>query len=350
MQINVAINGFGRIGRITLKALLKKKNKDIKVAAINDLADPKTLAHLFKYDSVHGRFQGMVEAGKKELIIDGEAIQILSEKDPERLPWRDMKVDVVIEATGIFRDREGVSKHLEAGAKKVIIAAPAKGEDITIVMGVNEKKYDPENHSIISNSSCTTNCLAPVAMVLDEEFGIRSGFVTTIHSYTNDQKILDLPHKDLRRSRAAFMSIIPTTTGAAKAVGKVLPQLKGKFDGVAVRVPTPTVSLVDFVADIDRYVSENEVNSTLKRATSGKLKGILDYTEEELVSVDFKSDSHSAIVDASSTMVIDGNKIKIMAWYDNEWGYSHRVADLVEYIVERMREPILADHYYLRRH
>lgn len=345
MQTKVAINGFGRIGRITLKALLKKKDNDIKVVAINDLTDPKTLAHLFKYDSVHGRYDGEVEARGNELIINGETIQILSEKDPANLRWGDMGADIIIEATGVFRDREGAEKHLQAGAKKVIIAAPSRGEDITIVMGVNEKNYNPEKHSIISNSSCTTNCLAPVAMVLDEEFGIRSGFVTTIHSYTNDQRILDLPHKDLRRSRAAFMSIIPTTTGAAKAVGKVLPQLKGKFDGVAVRVPTPTVSLVDFVADIDRYVNENEVNSAFKKAAFGKLKGILDYTEEELVSVDFKSDTHSAIVDASSTMVIDGNKIKIMAWYDNEWGYSHRVADLVEYIVGiTIKEPLMAGY------
>ncbi len=345
MKTKVAINGFGRIGRITLKAILEQKSSLTEVTAINDLADPKTLAHLFKYDSVHGRFDGEVEAGEEALIINGKSIQMLSEKDPANLKWGKMDVDIVIEATGVFRKREEVAKHLAAGAKKVIIAAPAKDEDITIVLGVNEDRYDPEHHHIISNSSCTTNCLAPVAMILDERFGIKSGFVTTVHSYTNDQKILDLPHKDLRRSRAAFMSIIPTTTGAAKAIGLVLPRLKGKLNGVAVRVPTPTVSLVDLVAVLNEEVSEEDVNNVLKEAAGGRLKGIMDYSEEELVSMDYKGDPHSSIVDAASTMVIGGNMVKIMAWYDNEWGYSHRVADLVEYIVgKKVKEPAMAGY------
>lgn len=332
MQVKVAINGFGRIGRNTLKAFLEKKSENIKIVAINDLTDPSTLAHLFKYDSVYGRFQGEVETGEREIRINGEEIQILSEKDPAKLPWKEMGIDIVIESTGIFRDREKAQKHLEAGARKVIISAPAKGEDITIVLGVNENEYIPEKHHIISNASCTTNCLAPVAKVLDEKFGIVRGLMTTVHSYTNDQRILDLPHKDIRRSRAASLSIIPTTTGAAKAVSLVLPQLKGKLNGMAFRVPTPTVSVVDLVAELKKEVTVEEVNGAFKEAAQGRLKGIMDYTDEELVSMDYRGDAHSAIVDGSSTMVIEGNMVKVIAWYDNEWGYSHRVADLVEYI------------------
>ncbi|MBA1335572.1 MAG: NAD-dependent glyceraldehyde-3-phosphate dehydrogenase [Firmicutes bacterium] len=335
MKKRIAINGFGRIGRNTLKVMLKVYGDDLEIAAINDLTDPVTLAHLFKYDSIYGRYEGEVKAGESEIIIDGKRIKILSEKDPEALPWADMEVDIVVESTGIFRDKEKASKHLKAGAKKVIITAPAKGEDITIVMGVNEKEYVPEKHNIISNASCTTNCLAPVALILDRHFKIKKGMMTTVHSYTNDQQILDLPHKDLRRGRAAALSMIPTTTGAAQAVALVLPQLKGKLNGLAVRVPTPTVSLVDFVAELEKETSVEEVNNVLREAAHGSLKEILDYTEEELVSADFKGDAHSSIVDGASTMVIDGKMVKVLSWYDNEWGYSHRVADLVKYISDK---------------
>jgi glyceraldehyde 3-phosphate dehydrogenase len=335
MKTRIAINGFGRIGRNTLKALLKMNDDNLDVVAINDLTDPETLAHLFRYDSVYGRYEGEIEASEREIVIDGKSIKILAEKDPANLPWRGMGVDIVIESTGIFRDREGASKHLQAGAEKVIITAPAKGEDITIVMGVNEKDYAPDKHNILSNASCTTNCLAPVALILDERFKIKRGTMTTVHSYTNDQRILDLPHKDLRRARAASLNIIPTTTGAAKAVALVLPQLKGKLNGLAVRVPTPTVSLVDFVAELEKETTREEVNDILKEAAHGRLKGILDYTDEELVSADFKGDSHSSIVDGASTMVMGGNMVKVLAWYDNEWGYSHRVADLVKYISDK---------------
>lgn len=335
MKTRIAINGFGRIGRNTLKALLKMNDDNLDVVAINDLTDPETLAHLFRYDSVYGRYEGEIEASEREIVIDGKSIKILAEKDPANLPWRGMGVDIVIESTGIFRDREGASKHLQAGAEKVIITAPAKGEDITIVMGVNEKDYAPDKHNILSNASCTTNCLAPVALILDERFKIKRGTMTTVHSYTNDQRILDLPHKDLRRARAASLNIIPTTTGAAKAVALVLPQLKGKLNGLAVRVPTPTVSLVDFVAELEKETTREEVNDILKEAAHGRLKGILDYTDEELVSADFKGDPHSSIVDGASTMVMGGNMVKVLAWYDNEWGYSHRVADLVKYISDK---------------
>jgi len=335
LKKRIAINGFGRIGRNTLKVMLKVYGDDLEIAAINDLTDPVTLAHLFKYDSIYGRYEGEVKAGESEIIIDGKRIKILSEKDPEALPWADMEVDIVVESTGIFRDKEKASKHLKAGAKKVIITAPAKGEDITIVMGVNEKEYVPEKHNIISNASCTTNCLAPVALILDRHFKIKKGMMTTVHSYTNDQQILDLPHKDLRRGRAAALSMIPTTTGAAQAVALVLPQLKGKLNGLAVRVPTPTVSLVDFVAELEKETSVEEVNNVLREAAHGSLKEILDYTEEELVSADFKGDAHSSIVDGASTMVIDGKMVKVLSWYDNEWGYSHRVADLVKYISDK---------------
>lgn len=343
MQTRIAINGFGRIGRITLKAMLKKDAQRFKIIAVNDLADTKTLAHLFKYDSVHGKFEGEVKADEDRLNINGESIKVLSEKDPANLPWGNLGVDIVIEATGVFRDRQEAQKHLASGAKKVIIAAPAKDEDITIVLGVNHDRYDPKQHNIISNGSCTTNCLAPVAMVLDEEFGIRRGLLTTVHSYTNDQRILDLPHKDLRRSRAAFISIIPTTTGAAKSVGLVLPHLKGKLNGLAIRVPTPTVSITDFVVELDRSVTREQVNDVFREAAGHRLKGILDYSEEDLVSVDYRSDPHSSIIDTSSTMTMEGNMVKILAWYDNEWGYSHRVADLVEYIEGiKINEPVLS--------
>lgn len=335
MKKRIAINGFGRIGRNTLKLMLKAYRDDLEIAAINDLTDPVTLAHLFRYDSIYGRYEGEVKAGESEIIIDGKQIKILSEKDPEALPWGDMGVSIIVESTGIFRDKEKASKHLRAGAKKVVITAPAKGEDITIVMGVNEKEYIPEKHNIISNASCTTNCLAPVALILDRHFKIKKGMMTTVHSYTNDQQILDLPHKDLRRGRAAALSMIPTTTGAAQAVALVLPQLKGKLNGLAVRVPTPTVSLVDFVAELEKETTVEEVNNALKEAAHGSLKEILDYTEEELVSADFRGDAHSSIVDGASTMVIDGRMVKVLSWYDNEWGYSHRVADLVKYISDR---------------
>ncbi len=332
-MVRVGINGFGRIGRLALKAGLEKKGLDF--VAVNDLTDAKTLAHLFKYDSTFGIFPGEVKAKDDTLTINGRKIRVLSEKNPVLLPWKELGVEVVIESTGKFRDRAGAEKHLKAGAKKVIISAPAKGEDITIVLGVNEGEYDPEKHHIISNASCTTNCLAPVAKVLLDNFGIRRGLMTTIHSYTNDQVILDSPHKDLRRARAAALSMIPTTTGAAKATALTLPQLKEKIDGLAIRVPTPNVSLVDFVCELEREAIKEEVNHAFKKASEGKLSHILEYTEEPLVSRDFNGNSHSAIVDGLSTYVIDRNLVKVLAWYDNEWGYSHRLVELVEYISEK---------------
>lgn len=334
MTVRVGINGFGRIGRNAFKAALEK-GSDIEFVAVNDLTDPATLAHLLKYDSLFGRFKGTVEATENSMIVNGKEIKILKETDPAKLPWGELGVDIVIESTGRFTKREDAAKHLQGGAKKVIISAPAKNEDITIVMGVNEDKYDPANHHIISNASCTTNCLAPVAKVLDDNFGIVRGMMTTVHSYTNDQRILDLPHSDLRRARAAAESIIPTTTGAAKAVALVLPHLKGKLNGMAMRVPTPTVSITDFVAELNKDVTVEEVNAALKAAAEGPMKGILAYCEEPLVSVDFRGDSHSSIVDALSTMVIEGNMVKVVAWYDNEWGYSNRIVDLTEYIASK---------------
>ncbi|HEA47538.1 MAG TPA: type I glyceraldehyde-3-phosphate dehydrogenase [bacterium] len=331
-MIKVGINGFGRIGRLALKAGLERKGLDF--VAVNDLADAKTLAHLFKYDSTFGIFSGKVGVKDNALIIDGKEIKVFKEKDPASLPWKELGVEVVIESTGKFRDRAGAEKHLKAGAKKVIISAPAKGEDITIVLGVNEKEYNSEKHHIISNASCTTNCLAPVAKVLLDNFGIKKGLMTTIHSYTNDQVILDSPHKDLRRARAAGLSIIPTTTGAAKATALTIPQLKGKIDGLAIRVPTPNVSLVDFVCEVERKVTREEVNNAFKEAAK-KLPNILEYTEEPLVSRDFNGNSHSAIVDGLSTYIIEENLVKVLAWYDNEWAYSHRLVELVEYISEK---------------
>ncbi|SET74652.1 glyceraldehyde-3-phosphate dehydrogenase (NAD+) [Natronincola peptidivorans] len=332
MSIKVAINGFGRIGRNVFKVALEEK-RDWEIVAINDLTDPSTLAHLLRYDSLYGKFNGTIEAKENSIIVNDKEIKISAERDPAKLPWKELGVDLVIESTGIFTAKEQAEKHIEAGAKKVIISAPAKKEDITIVMGVNEEKYDAANHHVISNASCTTNCLAPFAKIIDEKFGIKSGLMTTIHAYTNDQNILDLPHKDLRRARAAAESIIPTTTGAAAAVSLVLPQLKGKLNGMAMRVPTPTVSVVDLVAELDKDTTAEEVNAVLKEAAEGDLKGILDFSEEPLVSVDFRQDPHSSIIDGLSTMVMDGKLLKVISWYDNEWGYSARVVDLVSFIV-----------------
>ena len=334
MSVKVGINGFGRIGRNAFKAYIEK-NPDFEIVALNDLTSPETLAHLLKYDSCFGKFDGTVEAKEDAIVVNGKEIKILSETDPAQLPWKEMGVEVVLESTGRFTDREGASKHIAAGAKKVVISAPAKNEDITIVMGVNEEKYDPAAHNIISNASCTTNCLAPFAKVLDAEFGIEKGLMTTVHSYTNDQKILDLPHKDLRRARAAALSMIPTTTGAAKAVSLVLPQLKGKLNGMAMRVPTPTVSVVDLVCELKKEASAEEINAAMKKAAEGEMKGVLGYCDEPLVSIDFKQDPRSSIVDALSTMVIDGKMAKVVSWYDNEWGYSNRAIDLIDYIIKK---------------
>ena len=333
MGLKVAINGFGRIGRNILRSALDEKK--LEILAINDLTDAKTLAHLLKYDSVHGQLNASVNAKENFLVVNDKEIKILSERDPANLPWKDMGVDLVVESTGLFVDKANASKHLTAGAKKVIISAPAKEPDITIVLGVNEGKYDPAKHHIISNASCTTNCLAPIARVLLENFGIKKGLMTTIHSYTNDQRILDLPHKDLRRARSAAVSMIPTTTGAAKAVSLVLPELKGKMDGMAIRVPTPNVSLIDLVVEVEKNTTSEEVNKVLKSAAAGELKNILQYSEEPLVSIDFNGNPHSSIVDALSTTVIEGNMVKVLSWYDNEWGYSCRVRDRAMFIAEK---------------
>lgn len=336
MSIKVAINGFGRIGRNAFKIAQKRLGKNVEIVAINDLTNTNTLAHLLKYDSCFGKFEGTVEAKENSLVVNGKEIRIYAERDPKNLPWKELGVDVVIESTGLFTKKEKAMAHIEAGAKKVVISAPATDEDITIVMGVNEKDYDPAKHNIISNASCTTNCLAPFAKVVDEKFGIVKGLMTTVHSYTNDQRILDLPHSDLRRARAAAESIIPTTTGAAKAVARVLPQLKGKLNGFALRVPTPTVSITDIVFEVKKATTAEEVNAALKEAAEGELKGVLGYSEEPLVSIDYRGDERSSIIDALSTMVIEGNMVKVVSWYDNEWGYSNRIVDLVNYIAERM--------------
>jgi glyceraldehyde 3-phosphate dehydrogenase len=330
MAIRVGINGFGRIGRNFFRASLG--HSTIEFVAVNDITDAATLAHLLKFDSVGGILDADVQAKDKALVVNGKEIKVLAERDPAKLPWKELGVDVVVESTGLFTDRDKAAKHLEAGAPRVIISAPAKDPDLTVVMGVNEKEYDPSQHKIVSNASCTTNCLAPVAKVLLDHFGIRHGMMTTVHSYTNDQRILDLPHSDLRRARAAAMNLIPTTTGAATAVALVLPPLKGKLDGLAIRVPTPNVSVVDFVAEVERDTSKTEVNETLRKAADGPMHGILAYTEEPLVSMDFNKNPHSSIVDASITYVINKRLVKVIAWYDNEWGYSCRVRDLVEYI------------------
>lgn len=332
MAVKVAINGFGRIGRLVFRAALG--DTDMEFVGINDITDPKTLAHLLKYDSVHGILSASVGYTQDGIVVDGKEIKVTAIKDPAQLPWKDIDVDVVVESTGLFRDRANASKHLRAGAKKVIITAPATEPDVTIVLGVNHEAYDPAKHHIISNASCTTNCLAPVAKVLDERFGIVRGFMTTVHAYTTDQRLLDLPHKDLRRARAAGVSMVPTTTGAAVAVGLVLPQLKGKLDGMAIRVPTPDVSLVDLVVHVSRETTKEEVNAAMN-AAQGELKGILQYVEEPLVSVDFTGNPHSSIFDALSTNVI-GNMVKVLSWYDNEWGYANRVYDLVKYIGSRL--------------
>ncbi len=333
MAVRVGINGFGRIGRQVLKAILDNYEDELEVVAVNDLTDARTLAHLFKYDSNYGVSDLDIEATDDSIIVDGQEIRVYAQRDPASIPWRDHEVELVVESTGFFTDASKARAHLEAGAQKVIITAPAKNEDITIVLGVNEEQYDPARHHIVSNASCTTNCLAPVAKVLHETFGIRRGLMTTVHAYTNDQQLLDAPHRDLRRARAAALNIVPTTTGAARAVALVIPELKGKFDGFALRVPTSTVSIIDFVVELERGTTAEEVNEVFRRAADDELAGILGYTEEPLVSIDFRGDPRSAIVDGLSTMVVGDNLAKVVAWYDNEWGYSCRVADLAYHMM-----------------
>ena len=336
MPIRVAINGFGRIGRNVLRAVHKSGDSEIEIVALNDLTDNDMLGHLLKYDSVHGAFPGEVNVTTAGLDVEGRSIKGFSERDPANLPWGDLGVDVVVESTGFFRARDQAAKHLAAGARKVIISAPGKNEDITIVLGVNQEKYDPAQHHVISNASCTTNCLAPVVKVLMEEFGFRRGLMNTVHAYTNDQALLDVPHSDKRRARAAALSMIPTTTGAAKATALVIPEVEGKLDGMALRVPTPDVSVVDLVAELETDTTEEAVNEAFRRAASGPLNGILDLCDEPLVSVDFTGNPHSSIVDGPSTKVIDGGLVKVLSWYDNEWGYSQRVVDLALYVGERL--------------
>jgi glyceraldehyde 3-phosphate dehydrogenase len=333
MAVKMGINGFGRIGRVVFRAALK--NPNVEVVAVNDLTDANTLAHLLKYDTVHGRLNEDVKVDGEYLVVGSHRVKVIAERDPAQLGWGDLGVEVVVESTGRFTKRSDAAKHLEAGAKKVIISAPANDEDITIVMGVNHDKYDAANHHVISNASCTTNCLAPFAKVLNDKFGIKRGMMTTVHSYTNDQQILDLPHKDLRRARAAAENIIPTSTGAAKAVSLVLPELKGKLNGGAMRVPTPNVSLVDLVAELNTDVTVDEINAALREAAEGDLKGILGYSEEPLVSSDYNGNPYSSTIDALSTMVMEGSMVKVISWYDNESGYSHRVVDLVDYIAQK---------------
>jgi glyceraldehyde 3-phosphate dehydrogenase len=336
MAIRVGINGFGRIGRQVVRAAKLQGKGDLEFVAVNDLTDTKTLAHLFKYDSVHRTYKGDVAAHNGSIVIDGDEIKVLAEKDPAKLPWTDLGVDIVLESTGRFTDAKDAKKHIDGGAKKVIISAPAKGEDITIVLGVNEKKYDPSKHTIISNASCTTNCLVPMVKVVRDNFGFVRGSMVTIHSYTNDQNVLDLPHKDLRRARAAAMSIIPTTTGAAKATSLVIPELKGKIDGIAIRVPTPDVSLTDLTVVVEKPVTVQAINDAFRSAASGALRGILEYTEEELVSSDFIGNPASCILDAKSTNVVDGTLLKVSGWYDNEWGYSSRCVDLLRFVGNKL--------------
>ena len=333
MSIKVGINGFGRIGRNIMRAAMDDSNIDI--VAVNDLTNAATLAHLLKYDSILGNLKADISASGDKIKVNQDEFQVLSIKDPGQLPWKDLGVEVVFESTGIFTDRDGAAKHVTAGAKKVVITAPAKKPDITMVLGVNDDKYDPAKHQIISNASCTTNCLAPLAKVLHEKFVIRKGWMTTVHSYTNDQQLLDLPHKDLRRARAAALSIIPTTTGAALAVGEVLPELKGKLDGIAMRVPTPNVSVVDLAAILEKKTTKEDVNAAFKEASEGSLKGILQYVEEPLVSVDFRGNDHSSILDAPYTSVMDGDFVKVLSWYDNEWGYSSRCVDLLRFLAKK---------------
>jgi glyceraldehyde 3-phosphate dehydrogenase len=334
MAVRFAINGFGRIGRCIMRAALSRR-EDIEIVAINDLDKPSALAHLFKYDSVHRTWAGRVSSSEKGLNIDGKEFRVIAERDPSALPWRSLGVDVVFECTGRFTERSASEKHLAAGAKKVLISAPAKNPDVTLAFGVNHDAYDPKKHNIISNASCTTNCLAPTAKVLLDAFGIEKGLMTTVHSYTNDQRILDLVHEDLRRARAAAMSIIPTSTGAAKAIGDVLPPLKGKMHGVALRVPTPNVSIVDLTVVTSKNATTEEVNAAYKRAAEGPLKGILEYSEALTVSVDYNGNSHSAIFDATSTLVMGGNLVKVFSWYDNEWGFSNRMVDVAKYVASK---------------
>ncbi len=336
MAIRVGINGFGRIGRQVLRAAKEQGVADLDFVAINDLTDTRTLAHLFKYDSVHRTYAGDVEPGTDSIIVDGDEIKILSEKDPSALPWRDLGVDIVLEATGRFTSAPDARKHIDAGAKKVVISAPAKGEDITMVMGINSDKYDPANHHIISNASCTTNCLVPMVQVIRDAFGFVHASMLTVHSYTNDQNILDLPHKDLRRARAAAVSMIPTTTGAAKATSLVIPEVKGKIDGLAIRVPTPDVSFTDLTVEVERATTVEEVNAAFRAAAEGPLEGILQYTELELVSCDYIGNPHSCILDAKTTNVVDGTMVKVSGWYDNEWGYSCRCVDMIRFIGSRL--------------
>ncbi len=348
MAVKIGINGFGRIGRMVGRAILERNDKNIELAAVNDITDAKALAHLLKYDSVHGRFPGgNVKAGENSIVVNNKEIKVLSKKDPSELAWKDLGVEIVVESTGLFtvkndgvnkkgKEVKGALNHItKGGAKKVIISAPAEGEDITIVLGVNEDKYDPKNHNVISNASCTTNCLGPVAKVLNDIWGIEKGLMTTIHAYTNDQRIQDLPHSDMRRSRAAAVSMIPTSTGAAKAIGLVIPELKGKLDGFAMRVPVANVSVVDLSCTLKKEATAEEVNKALKAASEGKMKGILEYTQDDVVSVDFNHTSASSTVDSKMTKVIGGNFVKVIAWYDNEWGYSCRVVDLIDYIIKR---------------
>ena len=335
MATRVGINGFGRIGRLVMKAIIERSQGVLEVVAVNDLTDAATNAHLFKYDSNYGVYPGTVEAEGDSLVIDGAQVKVLAERDPSRIPWGALGVDIVLESTGLFTDAAKAGAHRTAGAKKVIISAPGKNEDVTIVLGVNEGQYDPSRHHIISNASCTTNCVAPVIKVLNDNFGVARGLMTTIHSYTNDQKILDVFHKDLRRARAAALNMIPTTTGAAKVVGVVIPELKGKLHGIAIRVPTPTVSLIDFVADLKKKTTVEEVNKAYLDASAGSLKGLLQYCTEPLVSIDFKGSPYSAIFDSLSTMVMDDTMVKVLAWYDNEWGYSCRLADLAVFVARK---------------
>ena len=336
MAIKIGINGFGRIGRLVLRAAFARKNNDLEFVAVNDLSDAKTLAHLFKYDSTFGIYPGTVEVSGTDLVIDGKHVKVVAEKDPAKLPWKDLGAELVIESTGRFTEAEKAKAHIAAGAKKVIISAPAKGEDITVCMGINNDKYDPEKHNIISNASCTTNCLAPLVKVLNDKFKIKHGLMTTVHSYTNDQVVLDFAHSDLRRARAAAVSMIPSSTGAAKAIGLVVPELKGKLSGLAVRVPTPDVSLVDFTAVVEKTTTKDEVNKAFKDAAAAGLKGFLEYCEVPLVSKDFQGNPSSCIFDATVTDVMEGNLVKVFGWYDNEWGYSNRVVDLAAFVGKKM--------------
>jgi glyceraldehyde 3-phosphate dehydrogenase len=332
MKTRIGINGFGRIGRLTLRTINQYHKDKLEVVALNDLTDTKTNAHLFKWDSVYGRYNGEVGHTDKAIVVDGKEIQVISERDPAAIPWKNYGVDIVIESTGLFTDATKAVAHTKGGAKKVVISAPAKNEDATIVLGVNEQTYDAKKHVVISNGSCTTNGIAPPVKVLNDTFGIVKGFMTTVHSYTNDQKIMDTVHQDIRRARSAGMSIIPTTTGAAKALSLVIPEIKGKLDGIAFRVPTPTVSVIDFVAELSKDATREQINEAFKKAAAGPMKGILEFCEEQLVSIDFKGNSHSSIIDGPSTNVIGGNMVKILAWYDNEWGYSSRLGDLAVFL------------------